>query len=70
VHKRIISAVKDVEFVSDSIPYIILTHRLCHIIVLNVHVPTEDKIDHVMNSFYEELKRVFYKVPKFYLKFC
>jgi hypothetical protein len=45
VHKRIISAVKRVEFVSDRISYIILRGRWCDIIVLNVHAPTEDKID-------------------------
>jgi hypothetical protein len=38
VHKRIISAVKRVE---------------CHVIVLNVHGPTEDKTDDVKDSFYE-----------------
>jgi hypothetical protein len=43
VHKRIISAVKRVEFVSDRMSYIILRGRWCHIIVLNVHAPTEDK---------------------------
>jgi hypothetical protein len=37
VHKRIISAVKRVEFVSDRMSYIILRGRRCHIIVLNVY---------------------------------
>jgi hypothetical protein len=45
VHKRIISAVKRVEFVSDRMSYIILRGRWCHIIVLNVHAPTEDKTE-------------------------
>jgi hypothetical protein len=55
VHKRIISAVKRVEFVSDRMSYIILRGRWCHIIVVNVHAPTEDKTD-VKESFYEELE--------------
>jgi hypothetical protein len=40
VHKRIISSVKRVEFVSDRMSYIlvILRGRWCDIIVLNVHV--------------------------------
>jgi hypothetical protein len=42
VHKRIISAVKRVEFVSDRMSYIILRGRWFHIIVLNVHAPAED----------------------------
>jgi hypothetical protein len=39
VHKRIISAVKRVEIVSDRVSYIILRGRWCHITVLNVHAP-------------------------------
>jgi hypothetical protein len=61
VHKRIISAVKRVEFVSDRMPDIILRGRWCHINVLNVHAPTEDKTGDVKNSFYEELEHVFHK---------
>jgi exonuclease III len=68
VHKRIISAVKRVEFVSDRTSYIILRGRLCHIIVLNVHAPTEDKTDDVKDSFYEELERVFDKFTKYHMK--
>jgi hypothetical protein len=49
VHRRIISAVKKVEFVIDRISYIILRG---HIIVLNIHAPTEDKIDDVKDSFF------------------
>jgi hypothetical protein len=45
------SAAKRVEFVSDMISYIILNDRWCHIIVLNVHAPTEDKTDDVKDSF-------------------
>jgi hypothetical protein len=63
VHTRIISAVKRVEFVSDRMSYIILRGRWCHIIVLNVHAPTEDKTN-VKGSFYEELERVFDKFLK------
>jgi hypothetical protein len=54
VHKRIISVVERVEFVSDKMSYIILRGRWCHIIVQNVHAPTEDKTDEVKDSFYEE----------------
>jgi hypothetical protein len=44
VPKRITSAVKWVEFVNDRMPYIILRGRWFHIIVLNVHAPTEEKL--------------------------
>jgi hypothetical protein len=68
VHKRIISAVKWVKFVSDRMSYIILRGCWCHIIVLNVHYPTEDKTNDVKDSFYEELELVFHKFPKYHMK--
>jgi hypothetical protein len=68
IHKRIISAVKRVEFVSDRILYIIVRGRWFHIIFLNVHAPTEDKIDDVKDSFYEELEGMFDKFPKYHMK--
>jgi hypothetical protein len=37
-------------------------------IVLNVHAPTEDKIDDVKGSFYEELECIFDKFPKYHMK--
>jgi hypothetical protein len=52
VHKRIVSAVKGAEFVSDRMPYKILRGRWCDIIVLNVHAPGEDKIDDIKDRFY------------------
>jgi hypothetical protein len=67
VHKRIISAVKRVEFVSDRMSYIILKGRWCHIIILNVHAPTEDKIYGVKGSFYKELECVFDKFSKYHM---
>jgi hypothetical protein len=68
VHKRIMSAVKRVEFVSDRMSYIILRGRWCHTIVLNIHAPTEDKIEDVKDSFYGELEGVFDKFPKYNMK--
>jgi hypothetical protein len=54
IHKRIVSVVKRVEFVSDRMSYITLRGRWCNIIVLNVHTTTEDKTDDVKDRFYEE----------------
>jgi hypothetical protein len=68
VHKRIISAVKRVEFVSDRMSYIILRGCWFHIIVLNVHSPTEDKTVDVKDSIYEELGHIFNKFPKYHMK--
>jgi hypothetical protein len=62
------SAVRRVGFVSDRMSYITLRGRWCHIIVLNVHAPTEDKTDDVKDSFYEELERMFDKFSKYHMK--
>jgi hypothetical protein len=67
VHKRIILAVQRVEFVSDRMSYIILGGHWFYIIVLNVHAHTEDKIDDVKDSFYEELERIFDKFSTYYM---
>jgi hypothetical protein len=48
--------------------YIILAGRWSHIIVLNVHAPTEDKTDDVKDSFYKELERVFDEFLKYHMK--
>jgi hypothetical protein len=68
LHNRIISTVKRVEFVNDRMSYIILRGRWFHIIVLNVHAPTEDKTDYVKDSVYEELEHIFDKFPKYHMK--
>jgi hypothetical protein len=64
VHKRIISAVKRVEFVSDRMSYIIVRACWCHTIALKIHAPTENKIDDVKGSIYREMECVFNKFPK------
>jgi hypothetical protein len=66
VHKRIMTAVKRVEFVSGRMSYIIVRCRWCNIIVLNVHAPTEDKIYNKKDRFYEELEQVFDKLSKYH----
>jgi exonuclease III len=68
VHKRFISAVKRVESISDRMSYIILRGCWCDIIILNVHAPTEDKIEDIKDRFYEELEHVFDKFPKYHMK--
>jgi hypothetical protein len=61
VQKRIISAVKRREFVSDGMSYMTLRGRWCDIIVQNVHVPKEDKTVDLMESLYEALEDVLNK---------
>jgi hypothetical protein len=48
--------------------YIIPRGRWFHIIVLNAHALTEDKIDDVKDSFSEELGCIFNKFPKYHMK--
>ena len=59
VHRRIATAVKRVEFVSDRMPYIVLRGRWNNIIVLNAHAPSQEKSDESKDSFHEELERFF-----------
>jgi len=56
--------VKRIEFVSDRLSYIVLRGRWLHIIVVNVHAPSEELKD----SFYEELEEVFDHFPKYHMK--
>ena len=43
VHHRLVSAVKRIEFVSDTLSYILLKGRWLPIIVVNGHAPSEEK---------------------------
>jgi hypothetical protein len=56
VHHRIVSAVKRVKFVNDSMSYIVMRGRWCNIIVLNVQAPSEEKSDDSKDSFYDEFR--------------
>jgi len=68
VHRRIVSAVKRVEFVSDRLSYIVLGGRWHNTIVVNVHAPSEEKSDTSKDSFYAELEQVFDHLPKYHMK--
>ena len=59
---------KRIEFVSDRLSYIVLKGRWLHIIVVNVHAPSEEKSEEVKDSFYEELEELFDQFPKYYMK--
>ena len=48
--------------------YIVLRGRWCSIIVLNVHVPNDEKSEDSKDSFCEELEHVFYYLPKYHMK--
>jgi hypothetical protein len=62
------SAVKRVEFVIDRMPYTILRGPWYDIIILNVHVPTEDETNDMKDRFHGELEQVFDKLPKYHMK--
>jgi hypothetical protein len=48
--------------------YLILRGHWCDIVVVNVDAPIEDNIDDMKDSLYEELERVFSKLPKCHMK--
>ena len=68
VHRRIVSAVKRVEFVSNRLSHIVLGGRWRNTIVVNVHAPSEEKSEKSKDSFYEELEQVFDHFPKYHMK--
>jgi Exonuclease III len=68
VHRRIRSAIKKVEFISDRVSCITLKGRWCDIIVLNVYAPSEDREDDIKDRFYEEIERLFDQVPMYHKK--
>ena len=43
VHRRLVSEVKRIEFVSDRLSCIVLRGRWLHVILVNVHAPSEEK---------------------------
>ena len=51
VHRRIVSVVKRVEFVSDRLSYIVLRGRWRKIILVNEHAPCEEKSEVRKGSF-------------------
>jgi hypothetical protein len=57
---------RGLSLLKTGMSYTILRGHWYHIIVLNVHGPTDDKID-VKNSFFKEVEHVFNKLPKFCL---
>jgi hypothetical protein len=36
--------------------------------VIQIHSPTEDKINAVKDSFYKEVESMFYKFPKYHIR--
>ena len=59
VGRRFLSAMREVQFVSDRISYIILKGKLHDFVIVNIHGPTEDKNNKMKDEFYEELECVY-----------
>jgi len=68
VHRRVGSAVKRGEFVSDGLSYIVLRGHWHNIVAVNVHAPSEEKSDESKDSFYEELEQVFDHFLRYHMK--
>jgi exonuclease III len=65
--RRILSAVKRVDFVSDRVSYMVLRGRWCNITVLNAYAPTEEKSGYLRDNVYEELEQVFDNFSKHHM---
>jgi hypothetical protein len=68
VDRRIVSAVKRVEFVRDRMSHIVMRGCWRNIIVLNRHATSEEVCDDSKHSFIRELGQVFYHFPKHHMK--
>jgi hypothetical protein len=44
VHRRVVSAVKTVEFLSDRTSYMVLRGRWCNNVILNVFASSKEKV--------------------------
>jgi len=58
-----VSPVKRIEFVSDSMPYIVIICRWSNIIALKVLAPSDEGTDDSKDSFYEELEQALDHFP-------
>lgn len=56
------------EFVSDTISYMVLKGHSCDVIPVGAHAPTEDKSDGTKDSFHMKLQLVFNHFPKYCVK--
>ena len=63
-----VSGVKTVQFVGDTMSYIVLKGHWCNTIDFNLHAPSEEKHDHSKDRFYEELEQAFDHFPKYHTK--
>jgi len=68
VHRRMVSAVKRADFVSDWLSHIVLRGPWGNIIVVNVHAPSKENSEDSRDSFYKELEQVFDHFPKYHMK--
>ena len=68
VRRRILSAIREVQFVTDMISYIILEGKQHDFVIVNVHGHTEDKDDKMKDEFYEELECVFDSLSRYNMK--
>ncbi|PSN38677.1 hypothetical protein C0J52_08897 [Blattella germanica] len=68
VRRNILSAIRDIKFVSDKISYIILKGNRHDFIIVNVYGPTEASDDTIKDEFYEELESVFDRLSRYLMK--
>jgi len=68
VHHRILTAVKQVEFVSDRMSYVVLRGCWCNVTVWNVHAESEEKSYDSKDSVNEAIEQIFYHFPKYHME--
>ena len=68
MHDGIVSVVKSVELVRDTVSIRKLRSLWCNIIVLNAHAVSEEKSEDSKDSFYGELEQVSDHFHKYHMK--
>jgi len=65
IKKNILPAVQNIKFVNERLSYVMIRTRWCNIVLINVCAPTEVANDNDKDTFYDELERLFDRLPKY-----
>ena len=65
IKNSILQAVQNIEFVNERLSYVTIRTRWGNTVLLNVYAPTEVATDNDKDIFYDELERLFDRLPKY-----
>jgi len=68
IKNSILQAVQNIEFVNERLSYVPIPTRWSNTILIKVHAPTDEADGNDTDTFYEELDRLFDRLPKYNTK--